>query len=375
MSDYNWTLVAPDQLTDRVGPLKSADPSSTGVILIESLWWAKRRPHHKQRIAFVFSNLRHFAAELEQAGFEVRYLQTAEPHGVAAAEAISKLGSSVTMMEPASRELRVELEPLVASGDIRMVANETWLTSRQMFEESQDGPPWLMDRFYRHVRKTTGLLMQDGEPVGGKFSFDHENRDPWHGNPPAPEPPTFERDEIKEEVCNMVERLFDQNPGRLNPDRLPASRVEAEAAWSWALENALPQFGPYEDAMSSASSTLFHTLISPLINLSRLLPHEVLDDALESRIPLQSLEGFVRQVIGWREFVKHVHDATDGFRNVAGETITTAPESDPSSPAGLDRGAQPNYLRNELPLPPAYWGEPSGLNCLDTVVEDVLAEG
>ena len=148
--------------------------------------------------------------------------------------------------------------------------------------------------------------------------------------------------------------------GELDLGALPATLGDAEATWRWALESCLPQFGPYEDAMSRVSSGLFHTRISALLNLHRLLPARVISDVLAADLPLQSREGFVRQVLGWREFVRHVHVGTDGFRKL---------------PWGPEPLAAPSFLGASRPLPVAYWGTPSGLSCLDLVVADVFREG
>jgi deoxyribodipyrimidine photolyase-related protein len=253
------------------------------------------------------------------------------------------------MMRAAERELREDLAPLVATGAIVELPHEGWLTTTAQFRASQAGPPWRMDAFYRHVRRETGILMRDGKPLGGKWSFDAENRRSWNGVPRAAVPPRFEPDPIKDEVVALVRERFASHPGALDPGALPATLAEAESVWMWARHACLPLFGPYEDAMSERSTTLFHTRIAPLLHLHRLLPRRVVEDAAGMRLPLASQEGFVRQILGWREFVRHVHEATDGFRD--------------------------RPLREGGTLPPAYWGTPSGLRCLDTVVASVWREG
>jgi deoxyribodipyrimidine photolyase-related protein len=247
--------------------------------------------------------------------------------------------------------------------------------------------------------------MRDGRPVGGKFSFDPENRFSWPGDPPAPRPPCFRPDPVTEEVGNLVEDVFARHPGRLDLAALPATREDAEALWAWAKQECLPVFGPYEDAMSSHSSGLFHTRISGLLNVCRLLPSRVIADVAGMTLPLASQEGFIRQILGWREFVRHVHLATDGFRNLGvappiaehpgdggyarwarkpwgqglwpGGSGQAAAGSDRTAPGAgePDGGAMPSALGASEPLPPVFWGTPSGLACLDRVVADVWAEG
>lgn len=384
-----WAFVAYDQLSDELAPLRTWGAAETGIVLVESTWKAGRRPYHQQKLALVLANQRHFALEQAKRGVAVRYEFTTKPYDDVLRAVAGEVGP-LTAMEPAERELRRLLEPLVAEGCIEPVEHEGWLTSTELFAELGD-PPWRMDAFYRRVRKSTGILMDGGRPKGGKFSLDAENRSSWSGDPPAPSPPTFEADEITAEVCALVRRRFGDHPGCVDPSRLPVTRTDAERAWHWAKSVCMHHFGPFEDAMSTASRTLFHTLISPLLNLHRLLPRRVVSDVLALELPLNSQEGFVRQVIGWREFVRHVHLETDGFRRLpTGDPPTvelpggagwwSAAESDressgPTTHGRLDGGAAPSFAGADGPLPPALWGVRSGLTCLDVVVQGVLETG
>ncbi len=349
-----WIYVPYDQLTAAFGPLAREDPSDLGIALIETGWKAARRPYHRQKLALVLANQRHFALEQAARGVHVRYETSDRPYEEVLRRVAADVGP-LRVMVPAERELRAALTPLARAGALVPIAHEGWLTTREDFQTSQrGGPPWRMDAFYRHVRRRSGLLMKNGAPLGGKFSFDAENRRPWRGEPPAPDPPTFRSDSIKEEVAELVERRFARHPGRIDLARLPATAADADAAWRWARSSCLPLFGPFEDAMSRASPTLFHTLLAPLINLGRLEPRRLVEEAARVDIPFASKEGFVRQILGWREFMRHVHDATDGFRN-------------------LPAGTTGNALEAREPLPAAYWGTPSGLACLDHVVGQVWA--
>ncbi|MBK9383598.1 MAG: cryptochrome/photolyase family protein [Planctomycetes bacterium] len=356
--ERRWLYVPYDQLTQELGPLSRESPAALGVVLIESPAKAARRPYHRQKLALVLANQRHFALELAARGVAVRYLVSESGYAEALAPLAVELGP-LRLMDPAERELRAELAPLVARGALEVVAHEGWLTDAAFFARAcGDAPPWRMDRFYRALRRERGWLMRGGKPEGGRFSFDGENRKRWRGEPPAPEPPRFEPDEITREVRSLVEERYASHPGLVDLASLPATRADAERAWIWALEHCLPTFGPYEDALSVRSSGLFHTRLSALLNLHRLLPSRVVADALRSPAPLASREGFVRQVAGWREFVHHVHVATDGLREIP----------------PLASGDQPSFLGARNPLPPAWWGRSSGLACLDHVVGDVWRE-
>jgi deoxyribodipyrimidine photolyase-related protein len=355
-----WIYVPYDQLTDAVGPLAGRSADELGIVLVESRAKARRRPYHRHKLALILANQRQFALEQARRGVAVRYLTGCAPYAELLEPVAREVGGLVAM-EPAERELRLDMAPLVEAGLLRLLPHAGFLTTTDQFRRHRpSGPPWRMDAFYRLCRKESGILMDaDGKPVGGKFSFDTENRKPWRGDPPAAVPPRFGLDPITAEVCDLVDREFADHPGRIDREHLPSTQEDAERLWSWAREECLPFFGPFEDAISVRSSNLFHTRISALVHLHRLLPSRVVADvAGDERLPLASREGFVRQVLGWREFVRHVHAATDGFHAVP----------------GAKQGEVPNVLDANEPLPPALWGKASGLHCLDHVVADVWSE-
>ena len=360
-----WLFVPYDQLCDALGPLAREAPEELGIVVVEAPAKGGRRPYHKQKLALLLANLRHFTLEQAGRGVAIRHVVSPGGYADALAPLVRELGV-LRMMEAAERELREDLEPLVTQGGLEVLPHEGWLTTEDDFERGAGAsPPWRMDAFYRQVRKRTGILMEDGKPVGGKYSFDAENREAWDGDPPAAIPPDFPLDPVKEEVLELVEDRFGDHPGALCPEALPATREDAETLWGWVRDACLPRFGPFEDAMSVQSRTLFHTRISGLLNLHRLTPRRVVGDVLEMDLPLASQEGFLRQVLGWREFVRHVHRATDGFREIPG--WEGVPERD-----GV---AAPSFLGADGPLPEAFWGTASGLHCLDHVVEGVWEEG
>ena len=383
----------PDQLHRDIGPWKRVEPTRGGLVFVESGEWLSRRPYHRQRLAWILLSQRAFAIECADAGFAVEYLRGDAPMSElvrAYAEAHRSARGTLVGMEPAERESRVEFAPLVQERLLGFEAHDGFLTSHTDLDVGRTAEGWRMDRFYQGVRRRTGILMERGKPVGGKFSFDAENRRRWDGTPAAPTPPEYPGTLLREEVVHEIETRFAQHPGSLEIATIPASLAEVERFWQWAKRSCLPQFGPFEDAMSRKSRGVFHTRLSALMNLHRLLPSRVVEEAASLDIPLASKEGFIRQILGWREFVYQVHRATDGFR--AGrppveEPLTVigdagferwsgqawTPKASP--PAGLDGGARPNALGADLPLPNAWWGSRSGLACLDHVVEDVWAEG
>jgi deoxyribodipyrimidine photolyase-related protein len=367
-----WIYVPYDRLHDGVGPLSEIDRNEAIVVLMESRAKGSRRPYHKKKLTLVLSAMRHFALEQAERGCRVVYGASPSSFSDGLLELQAKWAwDELSVNRPAERELRVELDTARAAGlRLREVDDTAWLSTSADFEgvfgalKVRDQKPgqrqYLMDRFYKAMRQKTGFLMRSGKPVGGKFSFDAENRKPYRGEIPVPRRPAFPPDAITQEVMQMIEHRHPEHFGSLEGFDLAVTRKDAEQSWAFALEHLLPHFGPYEDAMSVAEPDLFHSMTSPQLNLTLLRPVDLVRDVAEAcdagKIPLASAEGFIRQVLGWREFMRHIHEATDGFRT-------------------LEPNAAPNYLNADRKLPPVYWGTPSGMRCMDTVVAGVVRDG
>ncbi len=380
-----WIYLPYDRLTDRTGPLSTIPAADAGLILVESAAKGHRRPYHKKKIALLLANERHFALEQAARGVAILYATETGTHG----DGLLKLQAefdlpSITCMQPAERELRMDLAAARARGlRLEEVADTTWLSTEDDFDSvfklrKKDGRyelprAFVMDRFYRHMRQKTNVLMAHGKPVGGNFSFDAENRQTYKGQVPVPERPVYAPDAVTQEVLDLVEREYPDTFGTLDGFDFPVTAKDCRAFWKFALKKLLPTFGPYEDAMRDDQLDLFHSKTSALVNLSRILPSDLVDDTAAAYaaggIPLASAEGFIRQVIGWREFMRHIHRVTDGYRHL--------PATNPvfhEKNKGND-GASPSALHATRALPAAYWGVKSGLHCLDTVVGQVMQEG
>lgn len=376
-----WIFVPYDRFTDRVGPLAEQAASETGIVIVESTAKAHRRPYHKKKLVLLISNMRHFALEQAARGCRVIYHFSPESHAMALLELQRTLQlPELTMMQPAERELRLDVEAAVGAGlKLKLVPDATWLSTSEdftgVFGAYKAGRSYVMDRFYRAMRLKTGVLMDGGKPRGGMFSFDAENRRPYKGQVKIPTPPAFAPDAITREVIAYVGREYAHHFGEIEGFEMPVAQADADAAWEFTLEHLLPHFGPYEDAMRDDELQLFHSRMSGLINLGRLLPARMIGDveaaADAGRVPLASAEGFIRQLLGWREFMRHLHEQTDGYRLLA----DTVPQERRGKAADAYAGATPSALSAMLPLPAVYWGVKSGLHCLDTVVAQVVQEG
>ncbi|MBB5055624.1 deoxyribodipyrimidine photolyase-related protein [Granulicella aggregans] len=382
LKDRRWIYVPYDRFTDRTGPLTEQPASATGIVIVESTAKAHRRPYHKKKLVLLISNMRHFALEQAARGCKVIYQFSEESHARALLELQRSLPlPELSMMQPAERELRLDIEAAILDGlKIKLAPDTTWLSTIEdflsVFGPYKSGRSYVMDRFYRTQRQKTGILMDKGKPRGGKFSFDAENRKPYKGLPLIPQPPVFAPDEVTNEVITLVEQTYPHHFGLISNFNSPVTQQDADLAWAFALEHLLPHFGPYEDAMRDDELQLFHSRLSGLINLGRLLPSQMTADVeaacAEGLIPLASAEGFIRQILGWREFMRHLHQQTDGYRLLAG---TVAQEAGSKPSRDVYAGATPSALSASLPLPAAYWGVKSGLHCLDTVVAQVIEEG
>lgn len=405
-----WVYVAYDQLSHEMGPLAEGgdppdDADAWGAVLVENPAKAQRRPYHQHKLALLLANHRHFALELEERQIAVRYVVHAGTYAEGLRTVLDDTGP-LCMLRPAERELREDLRELVEAGDLKSLRHPGWLTRPDDFEDAVGHHKrWRMDAFYRLVRQRTGVMMTDDDkPEGGRYSFDGDNRESWPGDPPAPDLPSFEHDDVTGEVLELVANDFGHHPGRPFVDHLPTTRKHAEDLWEWAKTECMEHFGPYEDAISKSARTLFHTRVSPLVNLHRLRPKTLLDDVVALDIPINSKEGFVRQLLGWREFVHHVHERTDGFRSweTKGYKRIDVDSAKASGTGGYERwaeangekapkskagqgfgGSLTNHLNIEARLPLAFWRgaaedesvEPSGLHCLDHVVDAVWDEG
>ena len=346
-----------DQLNADVGPLRGDDDH---VLLVEAHGFADRLPYHPQKLTLVFSAMRHFRDELRDHGYDVTYLQ-AETFGDALDEYFeTRPGDDLVLMRPASHGAGDRLQSMVEErgGSLTLVENDLFLTTPEQFDE------WTGDRsveegfrqeqFYRHVRRSLDILMDGDDPEGGQWNYDEENRETPPDDWDPPQVPRFEPDETTREVQAWVDDRFD-TWGSSEQFVWPVTRDDALTALDQFIEVRLPEFGAYQDAMVDDEWALCHSLLSAAINVGLLRPEEVVArvvDAYEAGdAPLNSVEGFVRQVVGWREFVRHVYRR-------AMPDMTEA-----------------NQLDGTRELPPLYTTGETDMHCLSEAVGHVWMRG
>ncbi|MES2830454.1 MAG: cryptochrome/photolyase family protein [Pseudomonadota bacterium] len=317
--------------------------------------------HHAQKILAIFAAMRDFAARLEKTGHRVHYLAIDDPANRHALPAnLDWLlahydASSFKYQEPDEWRLDVQLAAYAAQQTIAsgMVESEHFYTSRREAGEFFKGKQkWLMENFYRGMRKRHNVLMDGAKPAGGAWNYDADNRGAWPGSPaePADRRPVHDHSALWATIVGAGVASFGQP--HANALRWPLNRAEALQQLDAFIEHALPRFGDFQDAMNTHASRLFHSLLSFAMNTKMLNPAEVVARAEkawgEQRAPLSAVEGFIRQILGWREFIRGVYWAR------------------------MPDYAQRNVFDHQTPLPEWFWSGQTKMRCLAHAIGDSL---
>lgn len=351
-------LILGDQLSPEIATLADAAPDDT-ILLVEVRQEAEYVRHHKQKIALLFSAMRHFALELSAAGRRVDYVRLDDP---------ANTGSFATEMERAVARHRPDQIIVTEPGEWRVEQDMRQWQSRfgipvhiradtRFFCSRADFAAWAgarrsyrMEFFYREMRKRTALLMANGEPLGGAWNFDAENRKRLPPGITPPPPPRFAPDAITQAVLRLVATEFADHFGDLAQFGWAVTRAEAHQALAHFTAHALPLFGDYQDAMKQGEPFLFHAVLSPYINCGLLSPREVCAAAVTAldagHAPLNAVEGFVRQILGWREYIRGIYWLR------------------------MPDYAQSNALAAKRNLPWFYWSGETRMNCIAQVVQE-----
>ena len=306
-----------DQLTRDLASIRGRTKDNTVILMMEVWDEATYVKHHKQKIALIFSAMRHFAAELRDAGWQVDYVRLNDEDNSGSftgevARAVERHDPrAIHVVEAGEWRVQQMLEewPDQFPCKVEILRDDRFIATKSEFRDWAEGREALrMEFFYREMRRKTGLLMDGDKPVGGDWNYDKENREsPDHDMDP-PERAKFEPDAITREVIDLVEEQFGDHFGSLERFEWPVTRDEAEEAADRFFAERLEKFGPYQDAMVHGQDDLYHSMLSASINLGLLDPLELCRRAEQAyhdgKAPLNSVEGFIRQLIGWREYVR-----------------------------------------------------------------------
>ncbi|MGB3671889.1 MAG: cryptochrome/photolyase family protein [Phormidesmis sp.] len=368
-----WVLG--DQLWQGQSALKSckADKANTPVILIESLAHVKERRYHRQKLILVWSAMRHFAEELRASGWEVTYKASDKASDGTTGKTTDEAADSfeaplsawieqnkideLRVMAPADRPFAMFLDGLKLACQQVQTPNNHFLWSTQDFEAwAKSRKSLLLESFYREGRKRFEILMEGKKPVGEQWNFDKENRQSVKGKISPPPPMLFEPDEITQGVIEAVEVADYPTFGESEGFGWAVTREQALAVLDSFVRDRLTDFGPYQDAMVTGQDTMWHALLSPYLNIGLLQPMEVIDAIAAAyqanpNIPLNSVEGFIRQVLGWREYMRGIYNHVD------------------------DDYPSRNYFEHTHALPDFFWTGDTQLNCLHQTIDTVKRTG
>lgn len=328
------------------------------VVMVESVFGRKRHPFHVQKLTLVFSAMRHYAAALRRRGLTVDYRQAATTKAGLLAHVETYKPEKIVAMAASQyngRRYQTSTLPQQLPVPLQLLPNSQFLV--EQFNPIPDPEPtkrYVMETFYRAMRRHFDVLMDGNKPVGDKWNFDHDNRKSLPKKVPLPEMPRFAPDEITQQVMAEVATL-EGGVGSLDNFNWAVTHADAERAFNRFVAERFAKFGDYEDAMTTRSRTLFHSVISPYLNLGLLTPLDLVRRAEQAydagRAPLNAVEGFVRQILGWREFMYWQY-----WRQMPGMK-------------------QKNHWQHTNAVPEWWWSGETEMNCLHHALNRTLKTG
>ena len=350
-----------DQLSLQLSSLAGVDCHNAIILMVEVAEETGYVGHHKAKLAYILSAMRHHAESLRAKGWRVDYISlddTENSHNFTGelARAIERhRPAAIRVTEAAEWRVKAMLDSWPDRFDVpvAILPDDRFICDHAEFEAWADGRKQLrMEFFYRDMRRKTGILLDGEKPEGGQWNFDAENRKPAKRDVTMPRPLHFEPDATTRQVIDIVETRFPGNMGRTEKFGFAVTSEDALKQQTHFLDHALPRFGDYQDAMLTGEPFLWHSILSPYINSGLLDPLELCRE-VEARyragkVPINAAEGFIRQIIGWREYVR-------GIYWLAG-------------PDYVDR----NELGAHRPLPSFYWTGKTDMHCLSQAIGQTL---
>ena len=350
-------LILADQLSDSLSALADVEADDT-VLMCEVMEEATYVRHHPKKIAFLFAAMRHFAAELSDKGLQVRYVTLTDPDNTGSLtgeveRATADLGlRQMIVTEPGEYRVCQMMESWHAKLGltVEMRPDDRFLCSIDRFTRWASGKKQMrMEYFYREMRKSYHILIeQDGSPTGGQWNYDKENRKPPAKGLVSPTRIRHPQSAILKEVLALVGTTFPDHFGTLEPFHFAVTRAQALIELDDFITRILPHFGDYQDAMVQGEAFLNHSLLSSYINAGLLLPLEICRKAeaayRNNHVPLNAAEGFIRQILGWREYVRGIYWLH------------------------MPDYADLNFFDAKRPLPAFYWGANTAMACISEAV-------
>lgn len=362
----NLIVVLGDQLNRDATAFAGFDVQKDTVWMAEVAEESTHVWSHKARIALFLSGMRHFRDALRAEGIDVCYRQLDDSgnRGTLAEELLESIRQMqperLILVQPGDYRVRESLHQLAVRAGVQLEEREDehFLCSTSTFRNWSHGRTMLrQEYFYRDMRRQTGILMDGKEPIGGRWNYDISNREAFGKKGPGliPQPRSFRPDVLTKQVLHLVEKTFPDHPGQLEKFDWPVTPRDAQAALEDFIQNRLPDFGRYEDAMWTEQPVLYHSRLSAAMNLKLIDPRTVVAAAekayRQGLAPLEAVEGFCRQILGWREYVR-----------------------------GIYWKMMPGYLENNslgarYSLPLVYWTGQTEMNCLRQTIHQTLELG
>ncbi|NNE39094.1 MAG: cryptochrome/photolyase family protein [Gammaproteobacteria bacterium] len=349
-------LILGDQLSHKLSALEGVSGGDL-VLMAEVSETCLEINHHKKKLAFMFSSMRHFADELMNKGINVEYIHCEDSDNFEnVLDVISwcldkNRFNEIIMTEPGNFQVLSSIKDVARKYKIKLyiLADTRFISDQDEFSNWAKGRKSLvMENWYRLMRKKTGLLMDGSKPVGGKWNFDKENRNPLKPGTSMKAPRKFRPDKITQNVLETIETRFSNNFGAAYPFWFAVTATQAGKALEHFISHHLQFFGDYQDAMLDGEAFLNHSVISHYINCGLLDPLEVcvkVEQAYyRNEAPLNAVEGFIRQIIGWREYIRGIYWLY------------------------MPDYKEMNYLEAKRPLPDFYWTGDTKMNCIANVV-------
>ncbi len=328
------------------------------LLFIESAEKANSLPYHKKKLTYVLSSQRHFAIECAKQGYEVYYHATRGHYDDGLQEIMTEAPQArFHFMTPSEWSTRSRLHQLKKDHPDRFkeLPNSFFMADAELWKEKVS-TNFVMETFYREMRQQTGYLMdEEGKPAGGQWNYDELNRKKLPKGKKGPQMPQFQPDAITSEVMEMVEEKFPDHFGSTENFSYPVTRMQALDAADHFFQYRLPEFGPYEDAMATGEYTLFHSKLSIHLNNGLLLPGELCNRAesmyMDGLAPIQSVEGFIRQIIGWREYIRIYYEAM------------------------MPQVREANHFGFTEALPEMFWTGKTDMKCMQECLKPVIEQG
>ena len=353
----NLILILGDQLSESISSLKEYDPDTDVILMCEAWEEITYVKHHKKKIAFLLSAMRHFAALLKHKNYNVKYIKldntknTKSFKGEVKRLLQKQIFKRIIVTHPSEYRVLEDVKCWEKELNIHVEIRQDnrFLCSTSDFSLwAKDRKQLRMEFFYREMRKKNDILMQDNNPIGGQWNYDTENRKPPKDGLKIPLPYIGKIDDITQEVMSLVSQRFEDHFGDLEPFYFAVTRADALQVLDQFIEQRLNHFGDYQDAMIQGEAWMYHSHISFYLNCGLLLPLECIHAAEEAykngTAPINSVEGFIRQIIGWREYVRGIYWLK------------------------MPKYSDENFLDAKRSLPDFYWTGNTKMNCLSQTI-------